>query len=171
MRGRFVKGRKLSALAQEFIGNECPVCYGPMWAFWFGDEGITWGGDESACLNIAWKIYLKKEFDFDLTNENVFAMSLLHELGHYYTWDQFDEDEWNADRAHEDKINKTMTVDNFFDKQAEYFNMPTERAATAWAIDTYRASGEVVMRHWNRRFNCAIRHFEKTTGKVVFERF
>ncbi len=167
---RKYRGRKLSALAQEFIGNECPVAYGPMWAFWFGDDVITWGGDESRILNEAWKRYLKAEFDFDLTNENVFTLSLLHELGHYYTWDQFDEDEWDADRAHEEVINKTMTVENFFDNQFEYFNMPTERAATEWAISCYNAN-KVAIRHWNRRFMCAIRHFEKTTGKVVFERF
>ena len=169
MRGKFVKGRKLSALAEKFINGECKVIYGPMYAFWFGEDVITWSDCESLALNAAWGTWLKENFDFDLTNDNVFAMSILHELGHYYTWDSFTEEEWDNDRQHEECINKAMTTENFFEKQHEYFDMPTEKAATTWAIETYKANASI-MRRWNRRFACAIRHYEKQTGRVVFER-
>lgn len=41
-----------------------------------------------------------------------------------------------------------------------YFRLPIEYAASKWAVEAYNLN-EKIMRNWNYRFYCALRHYEK----------
>ena len=57
--------------------------------------------------------------------------SILHEIGHYYTLDDIEDDE-------DDRIALMLTTSEIADNekvQDRYFNMPSEWVATEWAIN------------------------------------
>ena len=168
MKGTY-KGRKISALIEQFAGNEIHAAYGVNYAYWFGMDLISWADKEDQDTNVHWKKWLKDNLDFELTNDNIFTMSILHELGHHYTQNMFSEEQWESESAAKDNISDEINDDNYEDQQMKYFDMPTERAATEWAVQIYNAN-KVAMKHWNKRFMCAIKHFEKKYNTYMFER-
>lgn len=150
-----MKKNSLTKVVEKFIGHDCAVhmsdcfCYEPDTE----EIGITLFEDNDA--NREWAKYLKDTFNFTLTRENLFAMSVLHELGHHYTVDYFNDDEW-AEQASEKLLNLLTGSARY---QA-YYNQPIEKAATMWAVEVFNENKKV-MRAWNHRLNCAVRHFEK----------
>lgn len=150
----------LQKLVEKFIDYDCPVKLGKSFVYEpLDDEGEGIIGitvDEEPIANIEWKEFLKKEFNFDLTCENVFAISVLHELGHHYTISKFDTDIWN-ELAEELTI---AEIEDDHERHQAYFRLQIEYVATAWAVEFYRMNEET-MRTWNHRLNCAIRHYLK----------
>lgn len=162
--------RKISKLISEFTG--CAVWRGDDFMFVLGGgvPGIQWTDGEDAVLNKIWAYRLMEDYGFKLTNQNVFIMSILHEVGHAMTVDKFSTKHWNDEFAKKEKISEEMTKENFFEKNQEYFLMPTEKAATDWAVDYYNNNKDEI-RVWQHRLNCAVKHYEKVSGRQVFERF
>lgn len=160
--------RKISKLVSMFSGM--PAWYGEEFMLTIdnGNPGISWTDGESAMLNQTWAYRLMTDYGFKLTNENIFIMSILHEIGHAITVGNFTTEEWNIEYALKEKIGEDMTEENWFEMNQKYFLMPTEKAATDWAIETYRTNP--IIKRWQRRFNCAVRHYEKVSGRRVFER-
>ena len=169
--------RKISELVAMFTG--CAATRGDefMMSVDNGEFLISWTDGEIAGLNKTWKYRLKEDYDFDLTAENVFIMSILHELGHCATVNNFTEEEWEFEYHLKNHIGDKVLAaaekddyDEWFEQNQKYFLMPTEKAATDWAIEQYRAN-PVEIRKWQHRFNCAIKHYNKVSGREVFERF
>lgn len=147
---------KMGKWIQKFVGGACVACEANMFCYVPSNELITFTYDEPAEANREWKKFLKETFNFNLTNENVFTMSILHELGHHYTVGLFSDEEWTEQAT--EKCLENVPDDEYY--QA-YFNLPIEKIATAFAVSAYRHN-KTAMRAWNHRFNCAIRHYEKT---------
>ena len=162
--------RKVSKMIARFTG--LPVVYGE--DFMFIIDGklplIQWTDGEDAVLNRCWAYRLMEDYGFKLTNHNVFLMSILHEFGHAMTVGDFSTKDWNEEFAKKEKIGEEMTAENFFEKNQEYFKMPTEKAATDWAVNWYRENKKDAD-VWAHRLNCALKHYEKVSGRKVFERF
>ena len=59
----------------------------------------------------------------------IFILCFLHEVGHYFTFENFEEDELYKYRDIKVKLGDS---DEDFEK---YYNIPDELAATMWAID------------------------------------
>lgn len=150
----------LEKLVEKFIDNDCEVFLDKEFCY-YDDEIISISLSEDPEVNISWKEYLKKYHHFNLTVENVFIMSILHELGHHYTLPYFSDAQWEKEDKMKSKIEEKITKENAHACRIKYFQMPTEKAATAWAIEYYNANREK-MKNWNHRFMCAIRHFMKT---------
>jgi hypothetical protein len=150
-----MKKNALIRLVEKFIDHDCTVkilkqfCYQPENKV----IGISLIEDNSS--NSEWAKYLKDTFNFTLTQENLFAMSILHELGHHYTVDYFENDEWIEQATEKALGDLTGSA-----RQQAYFNLPIEKVATEFAVKVYNAN-ERDMRAWNHRLNCAVRHFEK----------
>ena len=142
-------------LIKKFIGYDCEVVMADYFFYNPTDEVIAITLFEDNTANTEWKKYLKETFNFNLTRENLFAMSILHELGHHYTVDLFDDDEW-TEQATEVRLNGLTGSERY---QA-YYNQPIEKVATAWAVEIYN-NNEKIMRAWSHRLNCALRHYEK----------
>ena len=150
-----MKKNALTRLVEKFIGKDCEVVMSDYFCYHPTEEIIAITLFEDNTANAEWKQYLKETFDFDLTRENLFAMSILHELGHHYTVDYFENDEWIEQATEKALGDLTGSA-----RQQAYFNLPIEKVATEFAVKVYNAN-ERDMRAWNHRLNCAVRHFEK----------
>ena len=69
-------------------------------------------------------------------------MSLLHEVGHYFTYHDFSRME--IETAHEAKntIGEMLEADNSDEIYSLYFDLKIEKVATAWAVDYYKSNRE-----------------------------
>ncbi len=168
--------RKISKLVAEFTG--CAATRGDEYMMTIDDGQflISWTDGEIAGLNKTWKYRLMEDYGFNLTKENVFIMSILHELGHAMTVGNFSEEQWENEFHLKEEIGDEVIAaienkdgDEWFYQNQRYFLMPTEKAATDWAIEQYRTMPFI--RAWQHRFNCAIKHYEKVSGRKVFEAF
>lgn len=81
---------------------------------------------------------------------DIFLWSLLHELGHHETEDDFEDEDEDYYYA----ALKTIKTDE------EYYNLPQEYAATAWAGEYMETHEVEVARLWNK-LAPAIKNFYK----------
>ena len=65
-------------------------------------------------------------------------ISLLHEVGHFYTLHTFSK--MRLETAHEAKklIEEALKIDDCDEIYSLYFDLSIEKVATAWAVDYYR---------------------------------
>ena len=82
------------------------------------------------------KQYIENKFDF--TIPNLFTISLLHEVGHSFTLFDFSEKEMKRMKKEKKAIEKALEKNDTDEKYSEYFDLPVEKVATAWAINYYR---------------------------------
>jgi len=157
---------KLQKLVEKFINYDCEVEYDKNGFFYFPNGVIAITLNDKMEDNATWKKFLKETYNFNLTQENLFSLSILHELGHHYTLDDLPEEEQERDIISETIENDLETSGKnevsytSEELQMIYFNSLREKVATDWAVETYREN-EKAMRHWNHRFVCALRHCKK----------
>lgn len=107
--------------------------------------------------------FIEKNFDYKVTD--IFLVSLLHEVGHHFTVDDFDDAEWGFDHTQKVFIENSINEDNYREKSFEYFSLPTEFAATAWAIEYLKNHEEEMYRRWNEMLQ-HIQHFYNRNGVI-----
>lgn len=80
--------------------------------------------------------YVEKTFHFNIPH--IFMISLLHEVGHFYTLPMFSK--MRLETAHEAKrlIEEALEMDDCDEIYSLYFDLSIEKVATAWAVDYYR---------------------------------
>lgn len=107
--------------------------------------------------------------EFDLINPNIFIISLLHEVGHYMTDDDFDVFEnlyfWNAKQDNLEKLNATTDEEERKALEYVYFRFPDEYAATEWAVDYYRSNPQKIAK-MTAKVNKALCKFNKKNGII-----
>ena len=150
--------QKIAKLVSKFICGACQVYPAELFGYSPNEPLITFCLDETTEDNRIWKEYLQENFNFKLTAENVFLMSILHELGHHATFPNFTTEEWIEQASEKSLQEKNYPTEK--DYFVAYYNLPIEIAATTWAIKMYNEH-RPYMRAWCQRFNCAIRHYEK----------
>lgn len=93
--------------------------------------------------------FIKKVFDYDVPN--AYMMSLLHELGHHFTGFDFDDEDEEHYLTKVEEIQNKM-LDNEDNKQLhfEYYSLPQEIAATAWAVNVYRNNEKDIKKAWKK---------------------
>lgn len=99
--------------------------------------------------NLDWKEFLAERYNFDLTEENWFVMSILHELGHHYTIEYFSDYEWN-------KMCTVLKSDDRREVNFDHFNKLNERVATEWAINFYNMNPKE-MKYFCSRINAELK--------------
>ena len=134
--------KELIEIVSDMIDNDCKVIAGEK-GFWYDqkENQITLGLNESYMDNLDWKLFLKNEYNFQLTRENWFTLSVLHELGHHYTIEYFTTEEWNESQHDYEDVN-------------DHFNELVEKVATEWAIEYYNM---VDIDFWNKKITNALR--------------
>ena len=154
-------------------------------AEWFGSHGIPWlnfveGSDFQFYYEykniIQWGFFEQTEtmeqhfaqFFHEygcVWTDNTFIMSLLHEVGHYMTFSNFSEKEKEEVEKQKEKIDKQR---NTINRNYQYFELPTEFAASWWAIQFINNH----MDWMEDLFNLCKKHFdgifndEKLMGQV-----
>lgn len=84
-----------------------------------------------------WSEFLKREFKIDY---DPYVMSILHEVAHIMTYTE----DLNEEREIiYFLLQMKYTDDNFEDFNNDYFKIPMEYEATAWAVDFYRENKEL----------------------------
>ena len=107
---------------------ECTARLSTDFAYFNAENLITYSVAVASRCEDSFMTFVKDLFPE--IDADIFLWSILHELGHHETEDDFDEDEW------EDYMIKSTTVKT----DMEYYNLPIERAATEWA-------GEFMLEH------------------------
>lgn len=79
--------------------------------------------------------FLTKEFNIiDIDEFDLFCISVLHEIGHYVTWDNIDDDIKDFCEDEEEHISYlTEKYPNNDEIYSRYFSLETEYVATEWA--------------------------------------
>ena len=121
------------------------------YCYYFEEESI----DYTLVITESDKIFnefVKEYFDYDI--KNTFIFSLLHELGHRFNNDNIDGSLYRYCIAEKERIEKTIfdTDDNFFFKlyNYQYFKLPDEILATAWAVDYAKAHPKQLQIMWEK---------------------
>lgn len=95
--------------------------------------------------------------------KDIFLLSLLHEVGHHLTLEDFEDYELCEEWANKIMIELEINDTNYDEKQIEYFNLPSEYAATAWAVSYLREHEKEVYRRWRVMLE-HFRHFYKVNA-------
>ena len=78
--------------------------------------------------------YLYEEFNFYIQRDKMFIFSLLHEIGHYFTFDMNNYDNYC-------KMLKTIPDDDYL----EYRKIPEEYEADKWAIEFIKNNRDILL--------------------------
>lgn len=78
--------------------------------------------------------YLYEEFNFYIQQDKMFIFSLLHEIGHYFTFDMDNYDNYC-------KMLKTIPDDDYL----EYRKIPEEYEADKWAIEFIKNNKDILL--------------------------
>lgn len=129
-----IKGiKKLNAHMNKFLspfGLKCT--FGGDFAYWTESDLIQYTIFLHQDSDIYFSDFIKKEFNFSVSD--IFLVSLLHEVGHYYTIDDFEEDELLNDELIKDELSNDQQITEE-ERNFKYFSLPVEYAATEWAIN------------------------------------
>lgn len=96
-----------------------------------GNEIIGWSLFSMPDIENIWRFYMRKYLNKDIHEDCIWALSLLHEVAHIMTLDNFSIEEQESDCARKVVIS---TIPNKIERNLAYFDLPTERAATEWAV-------------------------------------
>ena len=98
--------------------------------------------------------------NFQYNVKDMFLFSLLHEVGHHLTLDDFEDEELTKEWKHKSVIEWELDDSNYNEKMVEYFALPSEYAATAWAVSYMRDHEKELLRRWKVMIQ-HFRHFYK----------
>lgn len=101
--------------------------------------------------DIVWREYVQKTFGYAI--ENIFVFSLLHEIGHHFTMKNFSSKVWRKEKARERRIEARLrkSKDENLDRKfyLQYFDLPSERTATKWAVNYAKKNKDELENFWN----------------------
>lgn len=105
------------------------------------DENVYYSLFQSEETDRIWAAWLKDTYGRRYKKDfSTFVLSFLHEIGHYFTIDDYDD-------AFDEKANLVIDFDadsdeEIVEKNRAYWELPVEKAATDWAIDFYNSHRE-----------------------------
>ena len=106
-----------------------------IYSYIFEKEVVTFTVKES--IEDKWlDEFIKERFGY--TVKYSFVMSILHELGHHFNNDDIEGDIYEFCMAEKERIEKEIAfadMDRSKELEWQYFNLPDEIMATAWAVE------------------------------------
>lgn len=137
----------ITEIINEFLEPfECEAKVGLDFAFYSESNTITYSLVLVDKFAQSFENYCKSLFPD--VQANIFIWSLLHEVGHRETEDDFDDEEWE----------EYMEAEGSGLSEQEYYNLPIEYAATAWAGEYIQSHVEEIAELWNK-LQFAIKNF------------
>ena len=133
------KAEPITNILNEFLAPfECEAKLGTDFAYFTDDSSITYSllvpeKDGVEFVKFA-------EGLFPDVKADIFLWSILHELGHHETEDDFEDDEWE-DYMRLTSMNISSEV---------YFELDIEYAATVWAGEYIQSHMEEIAELWNK---------------------
>lgn len=160
----------INKILNEFLEEFDAVCdMGPDFCYWTSDSTIHY----SLVVSDRHNTHFMNNFHRLAPDVqcDVFLASFLHELGHHETLHLIDE----ADEAycrdykemlHQRLDNEKPTAEVEADIYQQYFDLPDEYEATAWAIEYMRENADKVKELWEK-VKVAIMDFYKANNVEV----
>lgn len=134
----------LNSFLEQF---ECHAELGTEFSYIDSTNTITYTfvtGEES---NIEFEKFIEREFPH--ISCNIFLWSLLHELGHHETIDDWTEEEQASFDKEKDRLEKLIDKGNNGEIHQKYFSIPDEYAASAWAAEFLEINEEKLHVFWD----------------------
>ena len=117
----------INTFIHENIDEELVVKKGVDFDYYYGSDVITYTLTENKRMD---KLFMDFSIEEGLTvNCSVFLLSLFHEIGHYMTFDDLEEEDF----AYSCDVKALLGTTD--DDVKIYFRLPIEIAATEWAIN------------------------------------
>ena len=135
------------------------------WGYYSNDYSIEYTLFENRIEDELFLDFVKERFNYKPLNN--FMLSLFHEIGHHYTYDEATESDIIYDfcQAEKNRIeNEMQFVKSEKDAKRleyQYFNLPDEIIATQWAVDYMQNNKEEVKAMWKRIEKEIVRFYEK----------
>lgn len=130
--------KAVTALVNEYVCEDIKCKFSTI--FCIDDDKLYYSLFQDEHTDAIWRKWLALEYG-DRYNEDfsTFVLTFLHEVGHYFTIEDFDDDYENDQKA---KASLAIDYDNdteqeIVEKNFTYWELPVEKAATDWAIDFY----------------------------------
>ena len=127
----------LVEMVDEFLEPfGCDSDFGADFSYDPEDDTIYFSIAVTERANRLFKSYIEKTFHFNVPH--IFMISLLHEVGHFYTLHTFSKMRIETAHSAKDLIEEALKMDNDDEIYSLYFDLSIEKVATAWAVDYYR---------------------------------
>lgn len=139
------------------------------WGYYSNDYSIEYTLFENRIEDELFLDFVKERFNYKPLNN--FMLSLFHEIGHHYTYDEATESDIIYDfcQAEKDRIEEEMQTATSNRKikklEYEYFNLPDEIVATAWAVEYMREHEEEIKIMWEHILKAIHKFYEKNLDK------
>ena len=137
MKGVKKLNKQIQNLFNETVGINLPITLGSDFFYYPNKQKINFSIAISEQSDRCFKAFLKNFFNFGIfSSEDLFCVSLLHEIGHYFTYDNIDENTYNESKGMTQEILELLQNDPTNDEiYSCYFELPIEIVATTWAIN------------------------------------
>jgi hypothetical protein len=135
------------------------------WEWRMDNHSIEYTLLENRMEDIFFLKFVKERFGYKPLNS--FMLSLFHEIGHNMTYEDLMESDVIYDfcQAEKNRIEKEMasieTKKQAKKLEYQYFNLPDEIVATAWAVDYMETHEEEIMGMWERIKKEIVEFYEK----------
>lgn len=150
---RLKRTEKLDKMVTNFVKKfGCEAELGSEFCYWHGEDLINYSLVVPCDTDDFWKEFVYRTFNYKI--ENIFMFSLLHEVGHHFTMDNFSKKQRNAENRMTEEIESKLSISTSktVDKglNFKYFNMPMEKVATKWAIRYYKKHRREINHFWHK---------------------
>lgn len=139
------------------------------WEWRMDNHSIEYTLLENRMEDIFFLKFVKERFGYKPLNS--FMLSLFHEIGHNMTYEDLMESDVIYDfcQAEKDRIEEEMQTATSNRKikklEYEYFNLPDEIVATAWAVEYMREHEEEIKIMWGHILKAIHKFYEKNLDK------
>lgn len=173
MKGKAKAEKKIEKIVENLIGFDVAIKLSDSWQAIPEKKKIFLCPyvDETAEIqeNI-WADWIKENYNFE---GNIFMISLLHEIGHILTYEDFKnsrpiEFNYSEDLSAEcDRISINLCEHGlikskeFENNCLNYFNAPVERIATDWAVHFYRTNKNYVNNAFDKICKMLVKFYKK----------
>lgn len=120
------------------------------YAYIRGEGRVAYKLTEGTIEDIWFAEFIKERFNY--TTRYTFILSLLHEVGHMKTDDDISDATYDFCAKEKERIDKAMnrakTEKTCKKLEWQYFNLPDEIMATAWAVNYARKHPQEIEKMW-----------------------
>lgn len=152
---------KIDEIVNEFVEHfDCDAEFNDEFCYWHDDCTIGYNLIVGVESDLAWTEYVKETFDYSI--KNIFVFSILHEVGHHFTMDDFSKTDLRKEFQKVEKIEAVLSESDDVETDRklykEYFDLPMERTATEWAVG-YARKNPTTLRNFWKKLEKALKEF------------
>ena len=133
------------------------------YSYIFASKQVTFKLTEGTYEDKWFTEFVKERFNYDVRYP--FIISLLHEVGHSKTDAQIQDELYDFCFKEKKRIDKEMqsveTIEEAKKLEWQYFNLPDEIVATAWAVNYAKTYPKKVEKMWRKSQKALLKFYNK----------